>query len=111
MPEVIGAWLSIEEGEAFSKYCAQLGLDESALATLLLTRELSRGQLGVLNWPDGPRKLVERKRVTARSRAPGFRRAFIEHAKTHGFGQDKAACLIFLREIEEQWLQKAIANT
>lgn len=93
--------------EQFESYAAHFGLDRTGLANLLLYRELRVGQLGRLN-PDRVRKRGARKgRLTAHLSDERWEE-FVAHATKHNMRPASAGALILLRELEEQWLLKAV---
>lgn len=104
---IIGAWLSADDGHAFSSYAQSLGLDESALATLLLVRELQLKRLANTSEKrlDAAGKV---KRVSARPRNPAVESAFAAHAKSVGLRPGRAASILYLAELSERWLERAL---
>lgn len=107
MHDAIGTWLSADDGDAYAEYCKGLGLDESALATLLLVREVNAGRLQELKALGGlPR--IKQKRVTIRPKGSGLREKFIAHAKANGLGMERAAALVLMAETREKWLQSVL---
>jgi len=107
MTDAIGAWLSAEEGRAYAKYCKHLGLDESALATLLLTREVNTGRLHELKaLQRAPR--LKAKRVTIRPQGAGLRERFVAHARANGVPMERAAALVLVAETHEKWLESLL---
>lgn len=93
--------------ERFESYAAEFGLDRTGLANLLLFRELRVGQLGRLD-PDRVRKgEVRNGRLTAHL-PDGRWKEFVLHATKHEMRPASAGALILLRELDEQWLRKAV---
>lgn len=105
---LIGAWLSEEDGRAFGSYAHEFGLDESALATLLVVRELRIGRLKSIAHTRAE-KSDKSKRVTARPRQPEIGTAFANHALLHGLRSGQAAALLIRMELSEQWLRSALS--
>lgn len=93
--------------EHFDWYAAQFGLDRTGLANLLLFRELRVGQLAKLD-PDRVRRGQARSgRLTVH--LPDERwEEFLAHANKHSMRPGPAGALILIRELEEQWLRKAV---
>lgn len=93
--------------EQFDWYAKQFGLDRTGLANLLLFRELRVGQLGALD-PSRTRRGERRSgRLTAHL-LDGRWEEFVAHATKHGMRPAAAGALILLRELDEQWLRKAV---
>lgn len=107
MTDAIGTWLSAADGEAFADYCRSLGLDESALATLLLVREVNVGRLQTLTTHCRPPHFKD-KRVTIRPRRSGLREEFDRHAKANGLGIERATALLLVAETQEKWLERLL---
>lgn len=104
MRDAIGAWLSADDGDEYVEYCKGLGLDESALATLLLVREVNAGRLQELK-SQVRLPSTKHKRVTIRPKGSGLREKFMAHAKANGLGMERAAALVLMAETREKWLQ------
>lgn len=93
--------------EHFEWYATQFGLDRTGLANLLLFRELRVEQLGKLD-PSRIRR-GERRNGRLTAHLPDERwEEFSAHARKHGMRPASAGALILLRELEEQWLCKAV---
>jgi hypothetical protein len=93
--------------ERFDSYASEFGLDRTGLANLLLYRELRVGQLETLEKVRSRRGEVREGRLTAH--LPETRWAeFVSHAKSYDLRPASAGAMIFLRELEEQWLRKAV---
>ncbi|OYW45880.1 MAG: hypothetical protein B7Z08_01395 [Sphingomonadales bacterium 32-68-7] len=107
MRDAIGAWLSADDGDAYVEYCRGLGLDESALATLLLVREVNAGRLHELKALGGLPNFKQ-KRVTIRPKGSGLREKFLAHAKANGLGLEQAAALVLMAETREKWLEQVL---
>lgn len=106
----IGCWVSKEEGEQFHALAFSVGLDESALATLLVVRELhTKSLINQLNrYP--PQKVLKEKRITARPKRHDLKAQFSSHAANVGLSVDAAIATLSRKEIVENWLGNAIRN-
>ena len=100
----IGGWLTIDQGVEFEKYAATLGLDLSALAIILIVRELNYGRLPSLVESDNAARASKGKRVSGRTNNALIKSRFNEHAKRHGLSPDAAASVLFRAELSEKWL-------
>jgi antitoxin component of RelBE/YafQ-DinJ toxin-antitoxin module len=115
MPQIT-ARLSPDIRHRFEQYAAELGLDASELARLLITREmrirrvlqLSKCQSDANRRP--AKKLGERK-LTAHFHLPEKVAEFDRHARAFNLSRAAAARLIVERELREKWLAKAFAWT
>ena len=105
--QIVGYVLQ-EEAERFGKYAAALSLDASAVANLLLVREISAGRLGGLigRYPavSGGRKIV------AHLRNVELKQGFADHAEKFGLKATPAASSLFRAELVERWLEKTVHN-
>tara|TARA_B000000460_G_scaffold247097_1_gene221455 strand:- start:730 stop:1203 length:474 start_codon:yes stop_codon:yes gene_type:complete len=104
----IGGWLTKEEGEKFQALAFAVGLDESALATILVVRELAIGALA--SDPSMPvaRKVRKEKRITARPTRDELKVQFREYSSSLGSSMDATAAALFRKEIAENWLGKTM---
>ena len=90
----------------FATYAAEFGLDETALANLLIAREQRVGSLrglddAVLRLPGRTEKIV--------ARIPAERhRAFESTAKDLGFKVSEAGALLVSLELQLRWLDRSI---
>jgi hypothetical protein len=115
MPQIT-ARLSTDIRDRFDRYAAEVGLDASELARLLITREmrvrrllrLAKRQPGAAGT--APKKYGQRK-LTAHFHLPDRVAEFDEYARTQGLRRAAAARLIVERELHEKWLAKAFAWT
>ena len=93
------------EARKFKDYAKALGIDESALANLLLARELFRKELqNHYTIPDQPCT----KTITAHVKSPQFKDEFASYASTLNLSQRTAAGAVFCQELKEQWLAKEV---
>ena len=104
----IGGWLSVAEGLEFESYATQIGIDHSALATLLIVRELNRDNLSSLATRSGGVCCEKGRRVTASPKGTDWKARFADHARVHSMTPDAAASMIFRFELAEKWLAKEL---
>lgn len=99
----ITGYLPDDEEGVFRDYAASLGIDKSALANLLIRRELARDRLGRLErfGHQVPRSACTK--VTAHV-DDATKRAFATHAQRHGLRPGIAAGWLFRAELAESWL-------
>jgi hypothetical protein len=108
----ITARLSPDIRDRFDRYAAEVGLDASELARLLITREMRVRQL--LRLTKGravgtsAKKYGERK-LTAHFHLPEEVAEFDRYARAQGFSRAAAARLIVERELHAKWLVKAFS--
>ncbi len=106
----IGGYLQPDEHARFKAYASVLGLSESALANLLIVREIRRKRLGVLKVKYSAGTPSEsRQRVTAHRSDAVMKAAFLSRSSEEGLKPDQAASIIYRAEINERWLEQAIA--
>lgn len=110
-PNEIGGWLTKAEGEQFQALATRIGLDESALATILVVRELTIRSLAASPSKPDPGKVVKEKRITARPTRIGLKDQFRDYANLLGASMDATAAAIFRKEIAEDWLGNTIGIT
>jgi len=104
----ITGYLPRQEAEAFQVYAASLGIDKSALANLLILRELKRGRLPSLAkfLHDEPRS--ECVKITAHVADERTKSSFKAAAGRQGLKPGAAAAILFRAEISERWLQTSM---
>lgn len=104
MAQILG-YLSDEEARAFQLYAAELRLDVTALANLLIVRELRRDRLNALRQRHD-RDLVQqpKKKIVAHQSGDETKAAFKSHAADHDLKPSRAAAIIFRAELAERWL-------
>lgn len=107
----IGGWLSKEEGEQFQAIALAIGVDECALATILVVRELRVHSLTSRQKEFLLAKVTKGKRITARPRRSDLKEQFSAYAYSLGLSNDAAAAAIFRKEISENWLGNVIQNS
>ncbi|TAJ68734.1 MAG: hypothetical protein EPO51_24660 [Phenylobacterium sp.] len=105
MHQIVG-YVTEAEARAFASYAEALGLDATALANLLIRRELELGRLGALDAaPPGERVT----KVTAHFRAADLKAQFRDHAARFGLRPGPAAALLYRAELEEKWLLSSLS--
>lgn len=106
----IGGWLSETEGKQFQSLAFEVGLDESALATLLVLRELQTKSLKCCKNMYARPKASKDKRITARPRRNDLKAQFREHAVSLELSMDAAVAALCRKEIAENWLGNTIRD-
>src|SRR3546814_16571437 len=108
MAQILG-YLSDDEASAFQQYAAELRLDVTALANLLIVRELRRERLAALRplhardlGGQGKTKNVEHKSD------PETKAAFKAHALARDLTPTRAAEIIFQAQLAERRLANSI---
>jgi hypothetical protein len=109
----ITARLSPVIRDRFGQYAAEVGLDASELARLLITREMCIRRRRLTDRQSGragklPKKYSERK-LTAHFHGPEKVAEFDRFADAQHLSRAAAARLIVEREVHERWLAKAFA--
>lgn len=102
----------------FDGYATRLGLDSSELAKLLIIREQHQRQLLRRFRGGGLIKAARRAKVqgvrlptiTAHFSSEDYVTQFDLYVSSFGMGRGAAAAILFEAEIEERWLEKAIAE-
>ena len=105
----IGGYVSKAERGQFKKYAADLQISESAVATLLILRELQLRRLSQLkeSYSLGA-PANDRARITAHQSNDGLKAAFEARSGEEDMLPDQAASLVFRAELTERWLRHAI---
>lgn len=107
----IGGYLQPDEHARFKAYANELGLSESALANLLLVREIRRKRLNDLKGKYSAGAPSEsRERVTAHRPDAVMKIAFVAHSSKEGLKPDQAASILYRAELGERWLEQSIAG-
>jgi hypothetical protein len=107
----IGGYLQPDEHAKFKAYANEFGLSESALANLLLVREIRVRRLRDLKGKYSASTPSEsRERVTAHSSDPALKTAFALVCSEEGLKPDQAASILFRAELSDGWLGQAIAG-
>lgn len=108
MPQ-INARLSQEIRKRFDQYAAEIGLDASELARLLIVRAMRRRKR--LSSPNNPPKAQVRAaqwKLTAHFHRQEDIDEFDRYARSMGLRRATAAKLIFESELDERWLAHAL---
>ncbi len=104
MAQITG-YLTPVQAAAFQNHAASGGLDVSALANLLIVRELRTKRLPILKMDfDVDLPPGERMKVTAHQRLDITKEAFAAHAAETGLKPSPAAAILFRAELKERWL-------
>jgi hypothetical protein len=108
LAQILG-YLTTDEVERFQAYAAELRLDATALANLLIVRELRSPRLRELrDIYDRDLGGVERSKVVAHQHGERTKLAFKEHAEGLGLKASRAAAILFRAELDELWLQRSM---
>lgn len=103
-PQIHGK-VTATENSKFKRYADSLGLTKTALAQLLLERELHRKALDQAKIkPETPNGF----KITAHVRSPELKPAFDVYAASLGFPSGTVAAAIFRLELEERWLEREV---
>jgi hypothetical protein len=104
----VHGYLSDSERRNFENYAGQHGLHVTALARVLLVRELRLRRLSrlVVKYPSPLRSPA--KKVTAHLTNTCLAAAFVDECGQAGVSLSEAAAVIFRAELAEKWLEKAI---
>jgi hypothetical protein len=107
MAQIVGFVTAAERGD-FDAYALTHGLDVTALANLLIARELHTRRLAILTAQfDPPRPLPNRAKIVAHT-PEATKAGFTAHAKSLGLKPSRAAAVLFRAELEERWLEKYV---
>lgn len=107
----IGGYLQPDEHIRFKTYAAEFCLSESALANLLLVREIQIKRLKDLKdkyLAGAPSE--SRARVTAHQPDEVMKIAFEARCSEEGLKPDQAASIVYRAELDERWLERSIAG-
>jgi hypothetical protein len=108
MAQILG-YLALDEADNFQHYAAELRLDRTALANLLIVRELRIGRLEELKLRyDRDLAGMEKTKVVAHQADPLTKAAFKEHAAGFALKPSRAAAIIFRAELTERWLEASM---
>ena len=106
---IIGGWLSEADGTEFIEYASKIGIGASALATLLLVRELNHDRMASIIDRGGKGPVQKDRRITARIKRKELKERFAEHARKYALSSDAAAAAVFRAELSEKWLEKCVS--
>ena len=107
MKAQITSYLPAEEESEFRDYAAMLGIDKSALANLLIRREIARDRLNELGRFGHQMPRSACTKVTAHV-DDATKTAFAVHSARHALRPGVAAGLLFRAELAEHWLQHSL---
>jgi len=109
LAQIIG-YLTETDRVHFQAYAQSLGLDASALANLLIGRELTLARLsGLAVRFDQETPVAGRTKVTAHLPVAEIKQAFAALAAQAGMKPTRAAAVLFRAELEERWLEASVA--
>jgi hypothetical protein len=104
----IGSNLRPEEYCDFKAYAGRFQISQSAVANLLIIKELRRARLERLRLRHKEYRGLPEHRITANQRDPTIKAAFESHVARLGLGSDAAAGILFRAELRELWLDRIL---
>jgi len=108
MPQVLG-YVTSAERDTFEAYALDHGLDVTALANLLIVRELRAKRLEMLVTTVEPAPpLTVRAKIVAHTPTEATKLAFSIRASEAGMKPSRAAAILFRTELEERWLERHV---
>lgn len=108
MPQILG-YVTPEDRDRFEAYALAHGLDVTALANLLIARELRARRLTELQVTfDAPRPLASRSKIVAHTPDAKTKEAFTARAHEAGMKPSRAAAILFRAELDERWLERHV---
>lgn len=108
MAQILG-YLALDEADDFQRYAAELRLDRTALANLLIVRELRIGRLAKLKISyDRDLAGLEKTKIVAHQGDPATKAAFKVHSSALGLKPSRAAAILFRAELAERWLEASM---
>ena len=90
----IGGWLSEAESEKFHGLAVSVGLDESALAIILIVRELSTRSLAIDQSRFISTTVTKEKRITSRPKRDELKVQFQGYCNSLGLSMDATAAFM-----------------
>lgn len=105
----IGGYVTKAEKALFKAYSESCGIAESALANLLVRRELSLNRLAILGRLHSS-EAKKGPRITANIKEERIKTAFKEHVKRYDMEPGPAATVLWRAELAEQWMDAAISR-
>lgn len=102
--QILG-YLLPSECDAFNGYADSMNLNSSAVANLLILRELELQRLSELEHLQRHYPRVECGKIVAHQPQGLTKQAFTAHAKRYGLKPTAAAERLFRAELEEGWLE------
>ena len=108
MAQIIG-YLTFEEAAEFDRYASNLRLDRTALANLLIVRELRCDRLRLLSTIfDCKVSNGGKTKIVAHQSDGSTKAAFKCHVESHGLKPGRSAAILFRAELKEHWLLTSI---
>ena len=108
MAQILG-YLSFVEAVDFQLHAASGGLDASALANLLIARELNLARLSELRGEFCVDAVhPDRKKIVAHVRDDSTKVSFARAAAEAGLKPSPAAAILFRAELKERWLSHCL---
>jgi hypothetical protein len=108
MAQVLG-YVTPAERDAFEAYAHDHGLDVTALANLLIARELKAKRLEKLLLSSGPGEALSvRAKIVAHTPSDATKAVFAIRAAQAGVKPSRAAAILFRTELEERWLERHV---
>lgn len=105
--QILG-YLLPEECEEFNTYAGSMNLNSSAVANLLVVRELRLRRLSRLEDYQRNYRRSECSKIVAHQSNDSTKRAFTAHAEGCGLKPTAAAERLFRAELEEHWLKHCL---
>lgn len=108
MAQILG-YLTLDEADDFERYAAGLRLDRTALANLLIVRELRIGRLAeLMGRYDRDLAGTEKSKIVAHQADPATKAAFKAHAAVFKLKPSRAAAILFRTELAQHWLEASM---
>lgn len=104
MTQILG-YVTPDERDRFEAYARTHGLHITALANLLIARELRAGRLSDLIERFDIRPLPARTKIVAHTPDAATKEVFAFRAKEAGVKPSRAAAVLFRAELHERWLE------
>lgn len=104
MTQILG-YVTPDERDRFEAYARTHGLHVTALANLLIARELRAGRLSGLLKRFDVRPLPARTKIVAHTPDVATKEAFALRAASVGVKPSRAAAVLFRAELHERWLE------
>lgn len=105
MPQILG-YVTSEDRDRFEAYALAHGINVTALANLLIARELRARRLTKLQDAfDATRPLASRSKIVAHTPDAATKAAFTARAHEAGMKPSRAAAVLFRAELKERWLE------
>lgn len=105
--QILG-YLLPEECEAFHAYADSMNLNSSAVANLLIMRELKLRRLTKLARFQRDHPRADCGKIVAHQSQGLTKEAFTVHSEAYGLKPTAAAERVFRAELEERWLEQCL---